>query len=600
MYYDATRPSRLERLILAGGFSEEEMEEADKAVSLLLRHRLSKYNHSPCYARGWLGPGPERVLVVDQTRDDMSVSLGLASDRSFAEMLEAALDENPGCEIIVKTHPDVVAGRKRGYLDASQGSGRVRVIGSNVCPSSLLDEVSRVYVVSSQMGFEALLHQRPVACFGVPWYAGWGLTEDRHPDTGTVRSRRTVQRSRFELFAAAYLRYARYIRAETGQEGTIFDVIEFLERQRRFLDPEGEDSYCFGFSRWKRPNVRPFIQGPGKRIVYCRSADKARRRGISEKSRLIVWGHNEGPDVRGLSESLGLPIWRLEDGFIRSVGLGSDLIPPRSLVLDKRGIYYDPSEECDLERLLNLSDSWPEELRFRAARLRERIVAQRITKYNIDRPGPLKLQPRSGQTVILVPGQVENDASIRLGAGDIRTNEDLLRAVRAARPAGYIVYKPHPDVMVRNRPGGAAAGKLEGLCDRIEMEAGIISCLEACHEVHTITSLSGFDALLRGKTVITYGRPFYAGWGLTTDREEFPRRTRTLSLDELVAGVLILYPRYWDAQAAGYVECETVLDRLVDERTAILARYGKRAFRVGYLRRQMRKLGLLLKGNLWA
>ena len=34
-------------------------------------------------------------------------------------------------------------------------------------------------------------------------------------------------------------------------------------------------------------------------------------------------------------------------------------------------------------------------------------------------------------------------------------------------------------------------------------------------EVHTLTSLTGFEALLRGIEVHAYGGPFYAGWGLT-------------------------------------------------------------------------------------
>ena len=59
-----------------------------------------------------------------------------------------------------------------------------------------------------------------------------------------------------------------------------------------------------------------------------------------------------------------------------------------------------------------------------------------------------------------------------------------------------------------------------------------------------MTSLAGFEALLRGKPVWTYGRPFYAGWGLTHDALDFPRRDRRLDLDQLIAGALIAYPIY--------------------------------------------------------
>jgi capsular polysaccharide export protein len=78
----------------------------------------------------------------------------------------------------------------------------------------------------------------------------------------------------------------------------------------------------------------------------------------------------------------------------------------------------------------------------------------------------------------------------------------------------------------------------------------IAACLALADEVHTMTSLVGFEALLRGLPVVTYGQPFYASWGLTQDHAPIQRRTRRLTLDELVAGALIRYPRYisWSAR----------------------------------------------------
>ena len=52
-------------------------------------------------------------------------------------------------------------------------------------------------------------------------------------------------------------------------------------------------------------------------------------------------------------------------------------------------------------------------------------------------------------------------------------------------------------------------------------------------EVHTITSLVGLNALLQKKIVFTYGMPYYAGWGLTHDKHQCPRRKRKLSIEEL-------------------------------------------------------------------
>jgi capsular polysaccharide export protein len=75
-------------------------------------------------------------------------------------------------------------------------------------------------------------------------------------------------------------------------------------------------------------------------------------------------------------------------------------------------------------------------------------------------------------------------------------------------------------------------------------------------EVHTLTSLTGFEALLRGVSVTTYGLPFYAGWGLSIDQLHCERRSRRLTLDELVAATLILYPRYIDPRTGESVTPE--------------------------------------------
>jgi capsular polysaccharide export protein len=90
--------------------------------------------------------------------------------------------------------------------------------------------------------------------------------------------------------------------------------------------------------------------------------------------------------------------------------------------------------------------------------------------------------------------------------------------------------------------------------------------LEEVDEVHTLTSLAGFEALLRGKRVVTFGQPFYSGWGLTEDHVSFPRRTRTLTLDELVAGVLLLYPVYLSRQTGRFTTPERALQELLDWR----------------------------------
>ncbi|ELY2902699.1 cobalt ABC transporter permease [Cronobacter sakazakii] len=149
-----------------------------------------------------------------------------------------------------------------------------------------------------------------------------------------------------------------------------------------------------------------------------------------------------------------------------------------------------------------------------------------------------------GRRILLVPGQVSDDASLVGGTQGIRTIAALLRMVRARNPQAYIVFKPHPDVACGNRQGEPSARDVLRWADCLATQADIVDVLEQVDEVHTLTSLAGFEALLRGKAVFCYGMPFYAGWGLTHDEYPCPRRTRRLTLNALIHTTLIDYPFY--------------------------------------------------------
>ena len=84
------------------------------------------------------------------------------------------------------------------------------------------------------MGFEALLCGKPLTTFGLPWYAGWGVSDDRHPKIDSlVQTQRRTPRNLLQLFAAAYLQYSRYLNPNTGEAGSLFDVIDYLATVKR-------------------------------------------------------------------------------------------------------------------------------------------------------------------------------------------------------------------------------------------------------------------------------------------------------------------------------------------------------------------------------
>ena len=630
IYYDSTCPSALEALLaspvdLLDGMAAD----VARAKALVLAHRLSKYNHAPDWEEAGDGlprfarnggdedrdgGGPtKRVLVIDQTAGDKSVSLGGASAETFTAMLAAARAENPQATIYVKTHPEVTSGRKGGYLTQVQNSElngqRTVVLRDAINPLSLIEQMDRVYVVTSTMGFEALLAGKPVTVFGMPWYAGWGATDDRLASS-PAHARRTRMRSVQELFAAAYFHYTRYLNPVTHQRGTIFDVIDWLVRQRDtaacIARPVGSSRMvCVGFRRWKAANIKPLLSLDQKQVVFVSSVTKAQALGIVPGDTLVYWGCEAPAGLLALGAQYAVRVLRMEDGFVRSVGLGSDLIRPLSLVLDASGIYFDPSQPSDLEHMLGTAQFSEEELS-RARHVRAFIVAHGITKYNLE-PRGNAAWPAGAKEVVLVPGQVEDDASIRFGCTDVTTNLALLQAARRAHPDAFVVYKPHPDVLSGNRVGKLALAQASQWADHVETCLSVVNCIDACSVVHTMTSLTGFDALLRGKRVVVYGQPFYAGWGLTQDvqpeggaeRAVFARRQRRLSLDELVAGTLLRYPIYWDWDLKGYTTCEAVLHRIVETRSALEVSGGLDKLRAGFIRRQCRKLGILVGAYVW-
>ncbi len=610
IYYDARHPSRLEMILNGesatvnkslppssewpyGNDINDRLEDAAflararDCIDSITRAGLSKYNSSPDIELP--STDKPRVLVVDQTAGDLSIECGLANAESFDRMLATALAEHPQAEILLKVHPDVVAGKKQGHLQAAAGNPRIRLLDVDCNPVSLIRQVEHVYVVTSLTGFEALMLDKPVTCFGAPFYAGWGLTDDR-----VSLPRRVRRRSLAQVFAAAYLLYARYRDPESGEACEIERVIEHLVLQRHWFRENAGELYCYGFSLWKRGFVGSYLRSPWNTIHFVRSARQIPVHGRGDAARLVVWGRKEPEAIRELSKNDGIPLWRIEDGFLRSVGLGSDLAVPASLVVDKQGIYFDPSCPSDLEAVLQNRVFTDDELS-RARALQKAIVSLGLSKYNVGRSLPLAHFAKPGQQIILVPGQVEDDASIRLGCSDIRTNAQLLRAVREAAPHAYIIYKPHPDVLSRNR-GRAAEPENQQDYQQLITDISISQCLDQVDEVHTMTSLAGFEGLLRGKRVVTYGMPFYAGWGLTEDRLRCERRSRALSLDELLVGCLLIYPRYL-YNSASFTTPEIIIRQLQQRRSGVNSETQIKSTR---FIRAARKLVNLLNGIFYA
>jgi capsular polysaccharide export protein len=541
VHFDAASPSRMEMLLTSANLSDPALLTRASAAIARIRHlHLSKYNNCD---PDLPVPAPGYILLIDQTRGDASITHGGAGPATFAAMLAHVQTAHPGARIVIKTHPETAAALRPGHFAPAQG---VELVTAPVSPWALLAGASQVHAVTSQLGWEAVLAGHRPVIWGQPWYAGWGLTDDRTPP-----ARRGVARTVEQAFAAAMILAPTWYDPCRDRLCEVEEVIDQLEAEVRAYRQDHAGHVAAAMRLWKRRHLQATF-GRERPLRFIDDPAEAAEVAADTGRGLLVWAGKEPP---GLTAPR---ILRVEDGFLRSRGLGADLIPPLSLVADDLGIYYDPTRESRLERLI--AAPLPPGGRDRAQHLLVALLVAGVTKYNL---GGMQPDLPPGHR-ILVPGQVEDDASILRGAGDVRTNAALIRAARAANPGAVIVYKPHPDVEAGLRHGAVDPETL-ALADVVATRTDPAALIAACDQVWTMTSTLGWEALIRGKPVTTLGAPFYAGWGLTTDLGPVPaRRAARPDILALVHAALIAYPRYIDPVNGLPCPPEVAVDRLAN------------------------------------
>lgn len=381
------------------------------------------------------------------------------------------------------------------------------------------------------------------ALLGCPQIEIDNATGEAHPATGDLG----------EILAAEF--GGSFENPFTGEAMDAVEAIRLCGFWRELIDSNRDLVGGLGFAFWKQRHVAPLLWGGGEPFKFLRNVE-----GVGAGARVALWRSKVPQETVAELEAGGAVAIEVEDGFLRSRGLGADCIPPLSITVDRLRAYFDPSQESELERLIE-KGQFDEPFLERARRLRNVIVEAGLGKYD---SGQLVLRRPAGERLhILVPGQVEDDRAVTLGGCGLVSNLDLIKRVREQAPQAYILYKPHPDVVAGHRRGSIAEATCLKFADEIVGDVPISSLIAMVDEVHVNTSLAGFEALLREKPVTTHGVPFYAGWGLTSDLGPVPkRRTAKRSLDELVAAVLLIYPRYFDPVTGLPCPAEIVVRRL--------------------------------------
>lgn len=616
IYFDLRKSSRLEQLIMDAQLQWTAAQEAQASAAMtkLLGNQLSKYNTAlGCpNLNEMANPTPssfissikltltsrpktaiEHVLLIDQVPGDASIKGAGAGVHQFKQMLKVACQQHRQAIIWIKAHP----ASNKGYLSGLTLPNRVKVISDAVNPIALLRQVDHVYTVSSHMGFEALMLGKSVHCFGVSWYSGWGLTDDHHAPKklmAQVLQRRHDYLAAYgndgaeasfsvnQLFYAAYMAYSRYADPASAQPCQINEAMDWLVTNRDWQQELAGKLTVYEFSRWKIPFVKAFVGLPRTQLVI---KPKRRLRNLLSLDHyrmdtdhpFLVWGLGKRLELQQYldKKSVAQPtIYCMEDGFIRSNGLGATLLAPLSVVIDRQGIYYDATRPSDLETLLVTCLELSQAQEARVHQLWHQLLTQRVSKYNVGKSNAsfrAVVEQARGKKRLLIVGQVEDDLSVQYCGSLIKTNAALIERVRQDYPDAYLIYKPHPDVEAGLRLGAVDQATLN-LVDYVAYDAAMPDCLEAVDTVHTISSLTGFEALLRGLQVVCYGLPFYAGWGLTQDIDAhlppkasyIARRNRQhpLTLEQLIHAALIRYPLYRLPNGYGLAQPEQVIDYL--------------------------------------
>ncbi len=466
------------------------------------------------------------VVVVDKSDEEASLGGTPPPSGTHGDLIRLARFEHPQACIVLARHGTATG------LTAEEASLADLVVEGHVDGAQLIENASAVYAAGGYLALEAVLRGKPVTCAGAPAIGGLGLTRDL-----TLPTRRLTL-DREALFAAIYLMLPRYADPHTGTPCTAEEAFERVTAFRRHARRVAGNWVGLNIAPAKERVLADFLAGP-RSSFRARSPSPLR---LPDGARLAVWSSTPNRRTRTAEAERPESVCRIEDGFIRSVGLGAAFHEAGSIVLDGRGIHYDHRKDTDLDLLIDHA-AGDLALLERARVLAARIVALGLSKYNLPSDTGAQVAAPPEKRVILAPGQVANDASVVSGGGgvDVAT---FLRRVRAAEPDAHIIFRPHPDVVAGLRPGEFVTVE-SGLADQIAVGGDIIDWIDRADSVHVLTSLTGFEALLRHKPVTTHGWPFFAGRGLTRDLGPSPAPKRApASLDALVAGALILYPLY--------------------------------------------------------
>lgn len=550
-YYNTLSGNSVQDLLSSEWIPEErDFEQARQALEIISKYCISKYNHYPMFSMDSYEHeiGERAILLIDQPIDADNVLSCGANQENFAQMFLHAFENFTDYKIFIKYHPQTINGFQEGYLQRFLKKNKltdhpaVRIIDKHSNMVSILNCFEEVFTVTSTAGFEAAIRGKNVTTFGNSFYSGYGFTNDTY-------SQNKKNRNPIDIFIAIYIKQGIYINPFTQQKGTILDVLDYISLQLRHRNTK--DVIFYKSEMAKSSGISSLLNLKNEKHVS--SSNKANF--VFEKNALIVADNSVslGQIPKGTQKAF------INNGFLFS-GDRSNNQCPISIIFDTKAAYYQENNE--LEDMLNSEQFTNYELE-QSNLLIEKIKEKFKRDLDTHPSNNLNKYYLENKKIILIPGV--SDENLYNYEPLIRSDYDLICEVNKRNNNTVIIYKPTKQIKSDLIKKIKKQLKTEnGNTIFVDIENHISQCLNICQEVHLVNNIYALEALINNKTVVTYGQSFYSHRGLTVDLFNNESQKQHIGLKELIAGSLMLYPRYKISNCDYFVNATSAMDSYIN------------------------------------
>ena len=201
LYFDGSQTTELEEKIntLPDGYHREQKSYL-KTKSSIIRQKRTKFNFKN--TSNSVLPKSNDIIIFGQCVGDMAIEATVTVCKTNIELIEQVMseygDNGDNGRIFYKSHPKNWCNvSDMAYI--AEKFPQIIIIDEKQNPIELLENRPTCIVNTSGLGFEALIRDCPVTCYGISFYSNWGFTTDK------IACDRRVNRPDFDDFAAFFL-----------------------------------------------------------------------------------------------------------------------------------------------------------------------------------------------------------------------------------------------------------------------------------------------------------------------------------------------------------------------------------------------------------